>query len=93
MRDDLVALTVVCFLFEHGYRGHHYCPCGSGQKVRACHGPALRALHDHHTPETVCNDFLAIFEVCFAKFQEGQLSFPQPLRIQLVRLLNSFESQ
>ena len=61
-------------------------------RVRACHGHALRALHEHHTPQTLRNDFLAIFEMCYAKFQNGQLSFPQPLRLQLVRLLNRFKS-
>lgn len=90
--DDLAALAVICFLFEHGYRGHHECPCGSGLRVRACHGPALRALHEHHTPQTLRNDFIAIFEMCYTKFQNGQLSFPQPLRLQLVRLLNRFKS-
>ena len=88
LRDELDALSVVCFLFEHGYRGHHECPCGSGLRARACHGPALRSLHDHHTPTTIRNDFIAIFEICYSKFQKGQLSFPKPLRLQLVRLLN-----
>ena len=92
LRDDLAALAVICFLFEHGYRGHHECPCGSGLRVRACHGPALRALHEHHTPQTLRNDFLAIFEMCYTKFQNGQISFPQPLRLQLVRLLNRFNN-
>lgn len=84
--DPLAALAAICFLYEHGYRGHHGCPCGSGRIVRACHGPRLRALHDHHTPETLRGDFLAIFDVCYARFQQGQLSFPSPLLNQLVRL-------
>ena len=88
LRDPLAALAVICFLFEHGYRGHHDCPCGSGRKVRVCHGPALHALHDHHTPETVRDDFLAIFGICFAEFEKGQLLFPRPLRNQIVRLLS-----
>lgn len=92
LHDDLAALAVICFLFEHGYRGHHECPCGSGLRVRACHGPALRALHEHHTPQTLRNDFIVIFEMCYTKFQNGQLSFPQPLRRRLVRILNRFKS-
>lgn len=92
LRNDLAALAVICFLFEHGYRGHHECPCGSGLRVRACHGPALRTLHDHHTPLTLRNDFVAIFEMCYTRFQNGQLSLPQPLRLQLVRLLSRLKS-
>ncbi len=90
--DDIAALGVICFLFEHGYRGHHQCPCGSGMRVRACHGPALRALHEHHTPLTLRNDFIAIFEICYTKFQNGELSFSQSLRLQLVRLLDRFKN-
>lgn len=88
LRGPLEALAVICFLLEHGYRGHHDCPCGSGRKVRACHGSVLRALHEHHTPETVRGDFMAIFGVCFEK---GQLFFPGPLRNQLIRLLKRFK--
>ena len=81
------ALSVICFLFEHGYRGHHDCPCGSGKRVRACHGPKLRTLHDNHTPETIRNDFEAIFLHCWVEFQEGKISLPKRRKIQLVRLL------
>ena len=88
--NDLAALSVICFLFEHGYRGHHECPCGSGLKVRTCHGPALRTFHEHHTPLTLRNDFIAIFGVCYTKFQSEQLTLPQPLRLQLARLLSRF---
>ena len=91
LRGPLEALAVICFLLEHGYRGHHDCPCGSGRKVRACHGSVLRALHEHHTPETVRGDFMAILGVCFAEFEKGQLFFPGPLRNQLIRLLKRFK--
>ncbi len=92
LHDDLAALGAICFLFEHGYRGHHECPCGSGLRVSACHGPTLRALYEHHTPQTLRSDFIAIFERCYTKFQNGQISFPQPLQLQLIRLLNRFKN-
>ncbi|TAJ95941.1 MAG: hypothetical protein EPO31_00535 [Gammaproteobacteria bacterium] len=88
LADEAKALAVICYLFEHGYRGHHDCPCGSGLRVRACHGPALMILHRTHNQQTVRSDFVAIFEHCFAKFQDGQLSFPTPLRLQILRLFN-----
>jgi hypothetical protein len=87
LADELATLAVVCFLFEYGYRGHHPCPCGSGLKVRNCHGPALRELYRHHTAQTVRHDFLSVFEICFSKFQAGQLAFPTLLRSQVLRLL------
>ena len=90
LRGPLEALATICFLFEHGYRGHHECPCGSGRKVRMCHGPVLRALHEHHTRETVRGDFMAISSICFAQFEKGQLSFSPSLRNQLARLRKRF---
>jgi hypothetical protein len=92
LADELAALAVVCFLFEHGYRGHHDCPCGSGLKVRNCHGPALLDLHRHHTPQTVLHDFSAVFEICFSKLRAGKLSFPMPLRNQVLRLLGRIKN-
>ncbi|MBK9584873.1 MAG: hypothetical protein IPO55_03025 [Alphaproteobacteria bacterium] len=91
LRDDLSALTVISFLLEHGYRGHHDCPCGNGKRVRACHGPALLALHQAHNSQSLRTDFVAIFELCFKQYENQNLSFPKPLRLQLLRLLNRFE--
>lgn len=87
LRDEVSALAVVCFLIEVGYRGHHDCPCGSGQKVRACHGTQLLALHRTHSEQSLRSDFAAIFGVCFAKFESGQLSFSSSLRRQLLRIV------
>jgi len=87
LRDDLSALAVISLLLDHGYRGHHNCPCGSGLRVRSCHGPALLALHRQHTPQTLRDDFLAVLAICFAKFENGQISIPQPMRLQIARLL------
>ncbi len=92
LRDDLSALRIIYFLFRHGYRGHHECPCGSGLIVRKCHGPALRTLHEHHTLQTLQNDFIAVLVMCYDKLQNGQLSFPQPLLRQLIRFLGRLKS-
>jgi len=90
LRDELTALRIISFLIDHGYRGHHECPCGSGRTVRACHGPALLALHRTHNKESLKTDFAAIFGVCFPKFERGELSFPAPLRRQLLRIIGGF---
>ena len=88
LRDPLSALAVVSFLLEHGYRGHHDCPCGSGMRVRACHGPALLVLNQTHNQQSLHGDFIAIFSLCLKQFEDQQLIFPKPMRLQLLRLLN-----
>ncbi len=90
LQDELTALRVISFLIEHGYRGHHECPCGSGKIVRACHGPALLTLNRTHNEQSLRSDFAAIFSICFLKFERNELSFPAPLRRQLLRILGAF---
>ena len=90
--DERVALAVISFLYEHGYRGHHPCPCGSGEKVRKCHGKALRALHEQHTDLTLKNDFLSALDVCFHKMKSEDLQIPEPLARQVLRLLGKIKS-
>ena len=57
LTDEVTALAVISYLYERGYRGHHDCPCGSGLKVRNCHGPTLLFLHKTHSNQTIQTDF------------------------------------
>lgn len=89
LSDDLAALAVISFLFEHGYRGHHSCPCGSGKIVRKCHGEALRKLNTYHTPHTLRAEFEAILRVCQDKMLcEEHKRYPGLLR-QVQHILKS----
>ena len=87
LKDDMAALAIVAFLFEHGYRGHHACPCGSGEVVRKCHGSALRELNDHHTPETLRIDFTAVLGHYVETHGAERLSRASALMRQVSRLL------
>ncbi|MES9937205.1 MAG: SEC-C domain-containing protein [Sedimenticola sp.] len=92
LSNEVKALSVIAFLFEHGYRGHHECPCGSGKKVRACHGPILLSLHQTHSTETLEADFVAIFKWCIAKVEAEEMSLPDELRRQVLRILKRHKS-
>lgn len=87
LRDELAVLRVISYLLEHGYRGHHECPCGSGKVVRVCHGSRLLTLYRAHNDQSLRTDFAAIFGLCFPKFESGELQFQTPLRKQLLRIL------
>ena len=39
---DLVAtFNLMKYIVHNSYRGHHICPCGSGKRLRKCHGEVL----------------------------------------------------
>ena len=85
--SDVAALAVVAYLYEHGYRGHHGCPCGSGSIVRKCHGPMLRELHQHHTAETLRHDFRLALEHCVNKHGAEAITNVPQLERQVRRLI------
>ena len=89
LEGEMQALEVAFHLFQHGYRGHHDCPCGSGTKLRDCHGPAMLELHRNHTAETARFDLLAIFAHCAGKVDDGELEFPGQLRQRISRQLGN----
>jgi hypothetical protein len=35
------AKAVIIYALTQKYKGHHICPCGSGKKLRNCHGEAI----------------------------------------------------
>jgi hypothetical protein len=90
--DEVSALAVLSYLLEHGYRGHHPCPCGSGEKVRKCHAQVLRTLHEQHTEQTLKHDFISVLDVCLKKIKAEELQLPVVLRKQVLRILDKVKS-
>lgn len=46
------------------YRGHMLCPCGSGKKLRVCHGKTVMKYYtDERLKKIVCNDYQMIRKV------------------------------
>jgi hypothetical protein len=90
--DEFAVLAVVSFLLEHGYRGHHACPCGSGKIVRKCHGDALREFQRCHTNDSLARDFSAVLDECGERLiaEKGQRL---PLLRQVQRILKSLGYQ
>ena len=74
-----VAASVVCYLYEYGYRGHHPCPCGSGRVVRDCHGTMLWDLLQLHTSETLRKELEAALCYCVDRKNAGELSVALPI--------------
>ena len=55
-------LGLLRILADANYRGHLECPCGSGAKVRNCHGDQLMAIEKHQQADEFMRDYLFIFE-------------------------------
>ena len=87
LNDEFTALAFIRFLYEHGYRGHERCPCGSGRKVLKCHGPTLRALHREYTPQLLHEDLLFAQEHLVAKFEDRQLLLRQEISKHIQQML------
>ena len=85
LTNEVTALAFLCLLYEHGYRGHHNCPCGSARRLRKCHGPKLFDLYRHHTAITLRNDLVWTLDYCTNNLQNGH--WPDKLTRQILRIL------
>ena len=90
---EVQTLEVALHLVQHGYRGHHDCPCGSGTKLRNCHGPALMQLDRNHTASTALHDFGAILAHCAREAKGGGLQIPAELARRIRRYLEKPNSK
>lgn len=90
---EVIAMSVVCFLYEHGYQGNQICPCGKKRIVRKCHGPMLRELHRNHTRDTLRHDLGSVLRHCRKKCGAGELCLPLPLKKQIRRITGKARKQ
>lgn len=92
LADERATLCVLLFLMEHGYRGHHPCPCGSGRVVRKCHGDGLRILAESHTLETLLFDLNAV-GLCYLDCLKAEgRELPEDLAKRIVKVYGKAKS-
>ena len=59
--DLLTTYKLMRYIARSPYRGHALCPCGSGEKLRKCHGQsALTFYHDDRLRQILQNELNAI---------------------------------
>lgn len=73
--SNLAVLSLLKIIVEDHYRGHILCPCGSGHKLRNCHGQQIREIKEHQTREQFFSDFLA----CLKIFNDSGKQVPRQL--------------
>jgi hypothetical protein len=57
IEDDVVILELLKILADQSYRGHHDCPCNSGQILRNCHGRQLLEIQKYQSHEDFLLDY------------------------------------
>jgi hypothetical protein len=60
--DSIMGLLRI--MADNLYRGHHDCPCGSGQKLRHCHGNQLRELIKIQDAKDFLIEYKHAYEYC-----------------------------
>ena len=68
--SDVEALSMLKVLSEDNYRGHLPCPCGSGDILRRCHGPALIELSKQQSKEYLFNEYFVFLTFLFPNPKE-----------------------
>jgi hypothetical protein len=66
--SDIQVLSLLRVLAENNYRGHLPCPCGSGKRMRCCHGKLLmdfrqfQSNHDFFAEYYKCIEYIASYD-------------------------------
>lgn len=70
--DGAKTIKIMASISNGKYRGHALCPCGSGQKLRSCHGPYIMKFYmDNRLKSIVRKDFFLLQEAV-QKYNEQQ---------------------
>lgn len=80
VKDDFGVLGLVKILADNCYRGHLTCPCGSGHKLRHCHGSQLRNLIQYQSQ----NEFLMDYVIVLTSILKSGRPIPKMLLSKIV---------
>ena len=56
--DEIVIFDFLRILAKNNYKGHHACPCGSGNKLRHCHGRIIMEIINIQNQENFIFDII-----------------------------------
>ncbi len=57
VKDHRRVLKLIAILAEENYRGHDRCPCGSGKRLRSCHGKILLEIQTLQTSHEFLTEY------------------------------------
>lgn len=73
---DIQALQMLRLIAEEKYKGHLQCPCGSGKRMRHCHGPQLIQVARYQSQ----SDFFMEYCLCLLEHIKGGKKLPMSFR-------------
>ena len=65
-------LDIMLFIVRSSYRGHLSCPCGSGKRIRNCHGEILKKVISAGLQDECRAILLEIERECSGKVKNGE---------------------
>lgn len=88
--SDLVICTLLTYGTKILYRGHHPCPCGSGLRLRKCHGPRLRALFEDYHPALLLTELENCARSLKIRNREHQVTLFKERYVKAINILKIF---
>lgn len=85
--DGLSVLGLLRILSDNDYRGHHSCPCGSGKRVRNCHGNVLRELRKYQNSD----EFFYEYKQVWMYMRKSKKEIPESIMSN--NLLKSYKNE
>ena len=73
--SELSTVSLLKVLAEDNYRGHLDCPCGSGERLRNCHGQVLLNIKNQQSKKSFFTEY---FNLLFYLFPDAK-DVPQKL--------------
>jgi hypothetical protein len=73
--SNISAVELLKILAENNYRGHYNCLCGSGKRLRDCHGGLLKKITVYQSQD----DFIYDYVQCLTHLQKSGQQIPRAL--------------
>jgi hypothetical protein len=83
--SEITTVELLKILAENNYKGHHDCPCGSGKRIRNCHGRLLLNINSYQSQ----TEFLYDYIQCLTYLQKAGKELPRSLFSK--KLMNSIK--
>jgi len=83
--SEIDTMSLLKVLAEDNYRGHINCPCGSGERLRNCHGQVLLKIKNQQSKKSFFTEYFNLLLYLFPDVKDA------PRKLISKRLLNDLK--